>query len=123
MQNFALEKNKYDFQLFKDLHTLDNNLDTCFEIFVLEKVKNIVELNGENIQINNRIVLFVSPLQKKKLNFDIKKTKGISMRITLLIVIIAFLVTGMTGIAIAGDKKPETLETHKGGVHAIPCAS
>ncbi len=76
MQNFALEKNKYDFQLFKDLHTLDNNLDTCFEIFVLEKVKNIVELNGENIQINNRIVLFVSPLQKKKLNFDIKKTKG-----------------------------------------------
>ncbi len=32
------------------------------------------------------------------------------MRITLLIMIIAFLVTGMAGIAIAGDKKPETLE-------------
>ena len=76
MQNFTLEKSKNGFQLFKDLHTLDNNLDTCFEIFVLEKAKNKVELNGENIKINNRTVFFVSPLQKKKLNFDIKKTKG-----------------------------------------------
>ena len=76
MQKFTLEKNNYGFQLFKDMRTLDNNRDTCFEIFVLEKAKNKVELNGENIQINNRIVLFVSPLQKKKLNFDTKKTKG-----------------------------------------------
>ncbi len=32
------------------------------------------------------------------------------MRITLLMMIITLLVTGMAGIAIAGDKKPETLE-------------
>ena len=70
MQNFTLENNKYGFEIFKNWHTIDTNRDTYFEIFVLEKAKDQVELNGENIQINNRTVLFVSPLQKKPFIVD-----------------------------------------------------
>ena len=70
MQNFTLENNKYGFEIFRNLHTIDTNRDTYFEIFVLEKAKDQVELNGENIQINNRTVLFVSPLQKKPFIVD-----------------------------------------------------
>ena len=51
MQNFTLENNKYGFEIFRDLHTLDTNRDTYFEIFVLEKAKNqegnLLEKNAE----------------------------------------------------------------------------
>jgi len=73
MQNFTLEKNNYEFQLFKDLRNYQNS---HFEIFVLEKTKDQVEINGRYIKPSDMSVLFAAPSQNKKWNFDTKKTKG-----------------------------------------------
>ena len=76
MQNFTFKKDNYDFQLFKGLHNYKESANDSFEVFVLEKVKGQIELNGQKIKVSNRSIIFASPLQKKKWNLDTKKTKG-----------------------------------------------
>lgn len=86
MRKFTFEKTKYGFNLFMDLYKYEENPNAFFlptihtgdffEIFVLEKAKGQIELNGHTLLVNDKAVFFVSPFQKKSWNLDVKKTKG-----------------------------------------------
>lgn len=76
MQNFTLENKKHGFQFYKDLHTYEENSDDFYEIILLEKVKDPIELNGQTITTKDKSVFFVSPLQKKSFKIDSSKSKG-----------------------------------------------
>ena len=56
------------------VHTGDS-----FEIYLLEKAKGSIELNGETINIRDKSVFFISPSQKKSFAIHTLKTKGIKL--------------------------------------------
>jgi len=85
MRKFIFEKEKLGFELFKDLHKYENldstfsqmiQIGNFFEIFILEKAKGSLELNGQAITIGDKSVFFVSPYQKKIMDLEISKFKG-----------------------------------------------
>ena len=86
MGKFIFEKEKLGFELFTDLHKSVENPDGPFlttihtgnfyEIFLMEKAKGSLELNGQTITIQDKSAFIVSPFQKKSYKIDASKTKG-----------------------------------------------
>jgi hypothetical protein len=83
---FHFEKEKYGFELLMDLHKfetnptvfIENSLHTTdfFEIFIFEKAKGHIELNGDRLNIGENSMFFISPYQKKSCEIDLSDIKG-----------------------------------------------
>ncbi|WP_430409385.1 helix-turn-helix domain-containing protein [Kordia sp.] len=86
MRTFHFEKEKYGFELLMDLHKFETNptiffepkphTTDFFEIFIFEKAKGEIELNGNTFTIGKNTLFFISPYQKKSCEIDITEVKG-----------------------------------------------
>ncbi len=86
MITFHFEKEKYGFKLLMDLHKFETNPTVFFEnslhstdffeIFIFEKAKGYIELNGDRLNIRENSIFFISPYQKKRCEIDLSDIKG-----------------------------------------------
>lgn len=86
MRTFHFEKEKYGFELQMDLHKFETNPNVFFEksphttdffeIFIFEKAKGSIDLNGHNLNIEENSLFFISPYQKKSCEISITDIKG-----------------------------------------------
>jgi AraC family transcriptional activator of pobA len=86
MRTFHFEKEKYGFELLMDLHKFETNPNIFFEpnphttdffeIFIFEKAKGRIELNGKTFNVGKNTIFFISPYQKKSCEIDISEVKG-----------------------------------------------
>ncbi|WP_420571141.1 helix-turn-helix domain-containing protein [Kordia sp.] len=86
MRTFLFEKEKYGFELLMDLHKFEENnavyfesnihITNFFEVFIFEEATGEIELGGHTIKVDNKMLFFISPYQKKKCVIDTKNIKG-----------------------------------------------
>lgn len=86
MRTFHFEKEKYGFELLMDLHKFETNptiffeanphTTNFFEIFIFEKAKGHIELNGHTFNVGENTLFFISPYQKKTCDIDLSEVKG-----------------------------------------------
>ena len=86
LRTFLFEKEKYGFELLMDLHKFETNPNVSFEasphttnffeIFIFEKAKGLIQLNGHTLNIEENTFFFISPYQKKSCEIELSEIKG-----------------------------------------------